>query len=140
MSTLAQIRDGIVTTIDAGISGLRIYGRVPASPILPCVIVIPTAADFDVAMGRGSDTWRFDMHVLVSAGSDEVGQRKLDSYVTGGGSSSIRQVVFNARTLGLADTTAHVSEMVAYGLGMEAVEIEHIYATLILVVETSGTG
>jgi hypothetical protein len=77
--------------------------------------------------------------VLAPSGDNDVGQDILDDYVTGAGDKSIRQAVFNNRTLGLSNVDAHVSGMTDYGGSFEAVDVDHIGARLRLVVHTTGT-
>ncbi len=140
MASVDDIRGGIKTTIEANIASMNVYKYVPeAANVLPCVVVIPFTGAFDQAMGRGLDQWIFDLLVLVSASDDLVRQAELDAYVTGAGSNSIRQVIFNNKTLGLANTDAYVSEMVEYGMRFPVAEIDHIGARLKLIVHTVGT-
>lgn len=141
MSSLAQIRTALKTTITAAISGLTGYDTVPGSPNLPAVAVVPVPDEngFTVAMGRGADRWQFDVIVLVSAGDEGVGQQQLDSYVTGAGSASIRQAIFAARTLGLGDCDAVCTGLSGYNLGYTVVSIDHMAASLRVVVHTTGT-
>jgi len=142
MSSLAQIRDAIKATVGASIPSLFAYDTVPGSPNLPAVVVMPAedAADFQVAMGRGLDTWTFDLFVLCSYAEAGLGQDALDSYITCAGDSSIREAIFNAKTLGLADCSAHVASVRHYGSRFAAASIDHVGAVLRLVVLTSGTG
>lgn len=140
MAGLEAIRDAIKTTLEAEVAGLHAYDTVPdATHVLPCVVVMPTTASFDVAMGRGVDTWYFDLLVMVAAGEMDTAQDALDELVTGAGPRSIRQAIWSKRTLGLADVDAHVSGMTGYGLRAEAAGIDHLGARLALVVHTKGT-
>lgn len=140
MATLAAIRDAIKTTLVSALgAGVEVYDNMPSSPVLPSVSVVPVSADFVVAMGRGADTWEFDLIVLVPSADGIVGQELLDPYVSGAGSSSIRQAIFNARTLGLSGTDAHVSAMTGYGGRWEAAGNPHVGASLRLEVTTIGT-
>lgn len=139
MASLASIRTGVKTTLEAAITGLRVYDKIAAAVQVPAVVVEPATADFIVAMGRGTDTWDLDLHVVVADSEEIVGQAKLDQYVTGAGSLSIRQAIFNAKTLGLSSTDAHVSAMTAYGVRFEQAPIQHVGATLRLIVHTKGS-
>lgn len=139
MAGLEAIRDAIKTTIEAGIPTLHCYDTVPEATNLPAVVVAPTAADFDVTMGRGTDTWTFTLAVLVQSLDADLGQDRLDALVTGAGATSIRQCIFNARSLGLANVDAHVSAMSGYGGTFESAGANHIGATLTLNVHTTGT-
>ena len=65
MATMAQIRDGLKTTI-SNISGLRVYDTVPDQAInFPVCLFIPTAIEFDLAMQRGTDRYEFELTVAV---------------------------------------------------------------------------
>jgi len=138
VAALSAIRDAIKSTIDANIPDVEVYDTVPDAVSVPAVVVMPSAADFQQAMGRGHDQWDFDLYVLASRAVVDEGQDALDSYVTGAGSNSIRQAIFQNRTLGLADVNAHVSGMSQYGGRFESAGVEHIGAVLRLVVLTDG--
>lgn len=139
MASLSAIRDAIKTTITANITGLEVYDTVPDVAIVPAVVVWPNEADFDVAMGRGTDSYEFDLFVLCQRAVADEGQDALDDYVTGAGASSIRQAMFNNRTLGLTNVDAHVSGMSRYGGQFDTAQIPHIGAVLRLIVHTIGT-
>lgn len=140
MSGLDAIRDAIKTTIETAVPELHVYDTVPeAANVLPCVIVIPFTADYVIAMGRGLDTWEFDLLILVSTSDLDIRQDDLDAYVSGSGARSVRQAIFNARTLGLTGTDAHISQMLEYGARFVVAEFDHLGARLRLIVHTSGT-
>lgn len=144
MASLAELRTGVKTTLVAALGGgTEVYDTIPGQPVLPCVCVVPDSANFVVSMAKGTDTWQFDLIVLVPSGENKVGQSRLDPYVTGAGALSIRQAIYAANTptlgLGLANTNAHVSGMTDYGGSFEAVDVDHIGAKLRLVVHTRGT-
>lgn len=139
MSSLKSIRDALKTTIETNITSLRVYDTVPEAVELPAVVVQPISSDFDQAMGRGTDRWDFDLIVLVSWGDSDLAQDQLDAYVSGAGTDSIRQVIFQNKTLGLADVDAHVSGLNDYGVQFQAASIDHLGATLQLIVYTKGT-
>jgi hypothetical protein len=139
MATLNAIRDAIKTTLKANLPGVHIYDNVPDVQEVPCVIVLPIMADFTVAFARGSDTWQFDLVVSVSRVDVQDGQEQLDKYVSGSGAKSIRQIIFNNPTLGLADTDAHIKSMKGYGGNFDTAGNNYVGALLRLVVVTSGT-
>jgi hypothetical protein len=139
MADLGTVRDAIKNVIETNIEGLRCYAAVPESIELPAVVVTPTGARFDVAMGRGTDTWQFDLSVAVSWSDSVVSQGQLDEFVSGSGIRSVRKTIFDNRTLGRSDCDAHISEMIQYGTGFSFANINHIGAVLRLVVHTKGT-
>ena len=139
MAGLGAIRDAVQATIEANISGLRVYDTVPDVAYTPALVIEPDEADFAVAMGRGVDSWKLNLFLLCSKAVARVGQDQLDAYVTGAGASSIRQVIFTNSTLGLADTAAVVTGMSGYGGSFDSAGIDHVGAVLALTVHTKGT-
>jgi hypothetical protein len=140
MATLQEVRDGIKTTLENNIDGLRVYDVVPDYSInFPVAIVLPTNIEFNVAMQRGTDLYNFDILVAVQRGESRTAQDKLDQYITGQGSSSVRQTIFNNRTLGLNDTDANVTGVSNYAADVNLNGIDAIGANISLEVYTKGT-
>jgi len=139
MASLAQIRTGLKDTIVAAVPSLFGYNLVPEVTNLPAIVVVPRTTDFEVAMGRGADTYEFDVIVLVSRRDDGLAQTDLDGYVTGAGSNSIRAAVFATPGLGLSGTHAHVYRMENYGAEWNVGDLNHIGAALKVRVTTTGT-
>lgn len=138
MASLQAIRDAIKTTLESAIEGLTVYDTVPEVSNLPAAVVVPLSANFVVAMGRGADTWTFELPVLVSYTDADIAQDSLDDFVTGAGAKSIRQVVFQNKGLGLDDVDAHISGMSDYGTAFTMADVQHIGAKLQLTVHTKG--
>ena len=139
MANMADIRDGLKTTV-SNISGLRCYDVIPDNAInFPVAIFIPTNIEFDLAMQRGTDLYTFDMLVAVQRADARTAQDKLDEFVTGSGSKSIRQVIYNNKTLGLADTDARVVNMTNYSADFNINGIDGIGANLEIQVYTKGS-
>lgn len=142
MASLTQIRTAVKTTLEAAISGLTVHRTVPGTVNLPAVVVRPApddTANFLVAMGRGADTWQFDLLMLVARADAQLSEDDLDGYITGAGSTSIRQAIFQAKTLGLSSTDAHVAGVSGYGAAYEVGGVTYLGAALRLVVHTKGT-
>jgi len=138
MASLQEIRDAVKTTLESNVASLSAYDTVPEAVNLPAVVLVPDKASFVMAFDRGTDSYEFDLAVLVSFGDADIAQDSLDDYVTGSGSKSIRQAIFNNKTLGLSDVNAHISEMSDYGSSFEMSSLQHIGAKLRLVVYTKG--
>ena len=136
MPDLETIRQGVKTVLEDAISGLTVYAMGETVHGLPAGVLIPSNADFTVTMGRGTDTWTFDLVVMVATG--ELAHPQLDELVAGSGPRSIRQAIFKARKLGLSDLDAHVSELTSYNVALSSVEVDHVAATLRLIVHTKG--
>ena len=141
MASLTQIRKAVGDTLEAAISDLKAHRVVPGSAAGDVVVVEPAEelASFVVAMGRGLDTYQLDLRILVPNRDLESAQDALDAYVTGAGARSIRQAIWNARSLGLANVDAHVSGVAAYGLDHTLGQTQYLGAVLRLVVHTKGT-
>jgi hypothetical protein len=139
VATVSAIRDAIKTTLEANISGLRVHDTIPDQINPPAVVVAPAEANFLQAMGRGVDTWQFDLIVLIGRTVERTAQDSLDGYINGSGSTSIRQVIFTNKTLGLTFTDAHISGMSGYSARHVVNTTEYFGAVLRLVVHTKGT-
>jgi hypothetical protein len=140
MASLAAIRTALKTTITAALTELTGYDKVPEAVNVPAVIILPKTTDFGRTFGRGLDGHAFEAIVLVARADDVLAQTKLDPYVTGAGTSSIRQAVWNTRALGLADgTEAIVTGMTGYGDTFTFGGTDYFGARLTVEVSTSGT-
>jgi hypothetical protein len=138
VATLAQVRDGVATTLQAAISGLSVYSRVEGVANLPAVVVlVADGIDYLVVMNRATMTWQLDLHVLTSASMNSLGQLDLDELIDIAGARSIAQALYGS-DLGIAETQAHIESMSGYGGSIEAAGVDHIGATLRLVVHTKG--
>lgn len=136
MATFAEIREAVKTVVENAGIDLKVYPRVPGTATSRALVVVPAVpTDFNVAMGRGTDTWQIDLVLVMSAADLSVAQGHLDTYVDGGGTHSIRKLIFDNRDLGLTDTNAHVSSLIAYGETVNA-GYDNISATLRMVVHT----
>ena len=90
-------------------------------------------------MQRGTDLYTFDMLVAVQRADSRTAQDKLDAFITGSGSSSIRQIIFNNRTLGLSDTDARVVNMTNYAADVNLNGIDGVGANMTIEVFTKGS-
>tara|TARA_R100000951_G_C2587185_1_gene163804 strand:+ start:324 stop:749 length:426 start_codon:yes stop_codon:yes gene_type:complete len=140
MAALQEVRDGIKTTLENNISGLRVYDVVPDYALnFPVAIVLPVNINFNIAMQRGTDQYTFDILVAVERGNSRTAQDKLDQYITGQGSSSLRQAIFNNRTLGLDNTDATITGVSNYAADVNLNGIDAIGANVSLEVYTKGS-
>lgn len=140
--TLGELRDGIKATLDTAIPELTGYDTVPDTVNLPCYIVMPTGATFPQTNATPDDEWTFDLHVLVSRGDTGLGQDQLDEFISSAGSNSIREAIDRFPELGLEDgnVRARIVSMANYGGQFEAAGVDHIGATLRLLVTIEGPG
>ena len=139
MATLSEITDGLKTLL-GNISGLRCFDTVPDYAInFPAAFIIPTNIEFDLAMQRGTDQYTFDCLLAVQRSDTRTGQDKLHTFITGQGSSSVRQIIFNNRTLGLTDTDARVVSVSNISADVTVNGIDAIGANIEIQVITKGT-
>ena len=140
MAALQDVRDGIKTTLENNITGLRVYDVVPDYALnFPVAIALPVNINFNIAMQRGTDLYTFDILVAVERGNSRTAQDKLDQYITGQGSSSLRQAIFNNRTLGLDNTDATITGVSNYAADVNLNGIDAIGANVSLEVYTKGS-
>jgi len=107
MASLNDIVNGLAATIEGNIPGLTAYSyMLPGGFSLPCVMLEPIPGDYTQAFAAGDDKWTILVYALVSAGGDQsAAQSELNTLITGWGPSSIRQVIYDNKNLGLADGT-----------------------------------
>ncbi len=87
----------------------------------PTLYVRPDRVRFDLTHGRGTDEIILDVVLLVSTVEDRAAQEYLDSFVDGGGLSSLKTAIeaprrtgTNGRYAGDVCDDLHVSEVEAY--------------------------
>jgi hypothetical protein len=90
-------------------------------------------------MQRGTDQYTFDCLLAVQRSDSRTGQDKLHTFITGQGSSSVRQIIFNNRTLGLTDTDARVVSVSNISADVNVNGIDAIGANIEIQVITKGT-
>jgi hypothetical protein len=90
--TVSAVRDACVTQLST-ITGLRCYDLIPDTVNVPAAVVGNLEITWDEAMQRGLDQATFDVLVIASRMSDRSAQDKLDGYLAGTGSSSVKTVL-----------------------------------------------
>lgn len=138
MSTLTAIRAALRTTLKDAITGVTFYARVVESPVVPCLIPIVATGEY-IAFAGSHHEWPFDLHILVPPADLDSAQPRLDELVDPFGAKSIRRILLNNPTLGLSDVNARTEGISSYGFTFEAVGVDHLGATIRLVVMCSGT-
>jgi len=104
----SQVRDGLKTRLQT-ITGLRAYDLVPDAVVPPCAVVGQLDFTIDIDNARGLDQAQVDVLVIVQRFSERAGQDKLDAYLAGSGSSSIKTAIEGDRTLGGTVNTLRVT-------------------------------
>jgi hypothetical protein len=103
------VREGLKTNLQ-NITNLRIYDLIPDVIVPPCAVVGQLDFTFDIDNMRGLDQASVDIFVIVQRLSERSGQEKLDNFLAGSGSGSIKTALESDRTLGgLVDTLRVIS-------------------------------
>ena len=103
------VRDALKVNLQT-ISRLRIYDTIPDIVTPPCAVVGQLDFTFDVDNARGLDQASVDVFVIVQRISERTGQDKLDLFLAGSGTGSIKTAIESDRTLGgLVDTLRVIS-------------------------------
>lgn len=111
----ANIRAGLATRVDT-ISGIRSNAYIKGNIVPPCAEVEPGPIDYDAAMARGGDDIVFTVRVMVGEPTDIGAQKKLDAYMAGSGSSSVKAAIEGDRTLAGAAGDVRVRRNSGYRL------------------------
>lgn len=127
MASLASIRDGLKTNL-ATISGLRAHDTIPDQINPPAAIIgPPETIEWHKTFGSAKARWVMPVRVYVGRASERAAQDKLDAYLAGSGSSSVKTAIESDTTLsGAADYTVCLS---ARGYGVYRVgDIDYLGA------------
>jgi len=109
MINITGVRDALKANLQT-ITNMRVYDTIPDVVVPPCAIVGQLDFTFDVDNQRGLDQASVDIFVLVQRFSERTGQDKLDLFLAGSGSGSIKTALESDRTLGgLVDTLRVIS-------------------------------
>lgn len=115
MADLAAIRDGLKTRLQT-ITGLRAFDTVPDQVAPPAAIIGVGPIDYDTTFSRGADRYTMLCRVYVGRSSERTAQDKLDGYLSGTGTNSIKAAIEGDPTLGGAVDTSRVTRASGYGV------------------------
>ncbi len=109
ITNVSGVRDALKDNLQT-ITGLRVYDQIPDIVVPPCAIVGQLDFIFDIDNTRGLDQASVDVFVIVQRISERAGQDKLDLFLAGSGSGSVKTAIESDRTLGgLVDTLRVIS-------------------------------
>lgn len=94
---LALIRTELARALAPVRPVLNAYAYIPDAVSPPCAFFVPQRLAMDRAMGRGLDELTVTMRLLVSRADDLPSQRRLDDYLAGSGTGSIKAAFESAR-------------------------------------------
>lgn len=99
MKNINGIREALKTNLQ-NITNLRVYDLIPDVVTPPCAVVGQLDFTFDIDNQRGLDQASVDIYVIVQRLSERTGQEKLDNFLAGSGSGSIKTAIESDRSLG----------------------------------------
>jgi hypothetical protein len=114
MPTLREVREGLAANLDA-IPGLQAKAYKLSNSTPPCAWITPVEVDYDMAMQRGIDLWRFTVTVQVGAPTDIGAQMRLDRMLDPNGDESVKAMLEADDTLGGSVMDLRVTRCSGYG-------------------------
>jgi hypothetical protein len=113
---MTALANGLANQIATQTGILRAHGYAPGQIVPPAVVVIPgiPAITYGVTMD-GETTINLRAIVLLSAASDDYGQKNINSYVSSSGTLSILAAVNSDVTVGGLCEFAEVINVTQYG-------------------------
>lgn len=108
----STVRANLKTRL-ATITGLRVYDHVPDSVNVPAAVVGQLDLTFDASFNRGFDNATCTIILIVGRMSEQAGQTKLDGYLSGTGSTSVKAAIEADVTLQGAVQTLRVTQATA---------------------------
>jgi len=99
ISNVNGVRDALKNNLQT-ITNLRVYDLIPDVIVPPCAVVGQLDFTFDIDNARGLDQASVDIFVIVQRISERSGQDKLDNFLAGSGTGSIKTAIESDRTLG----------------------------------------
>ncbi|MBX5461640.1 MAG: hypothetical protein IRZ28_11190 [Steroidobacteraceae bacterium] len=96
---MADIRTGLAANL-APIPGLQESPWLLSNPTPPAAEIQPDEVDYDQALGRGLDRWRFTVRVFAGFTSDVGAQKLLDLMLAPSGPRSVKAALESDCTLG----------------------------------------
>ena len=109
ITNINGVRDALKANLQT-ITNLRVYDLIPDIVTPPCAVVGQLDFTFDIDNARGLDQASVDVYVIVQRISERTGQDKLDLFLAGSGTGSIKTAIESDRSLGgLVDTLRVIS-------------------------------
>jgi hypothetical protein len=102
--SISGIKTAIKTAIEANLTGIPCYTRVPGSPEIPCAFVVPKTGSYLINFPGSKVQVEFDVTLLLAKGDLlENVQDKLDTYLLPTGTGSMKAAIMATACAGNAD-------------------------------------
>lgn len=108
-AAIADLRTGLSDALST-INGLRVYEVLPDNPNPPAATISLGRVAYDSTLARGCDMFEFTITVIVGRADDRTAQTRLEAYIAGSGSASVKTAVEDDPTLGGHAQVVRVSE------------------------------
>lgn len=108
-AAISDLRTGIAGALNS-LLGIRVYSDIPDTPVTPCAIAELKRVSYDTTMARGADEYQFAVQVLSGRADDRTAQARIESYVAGSGTGSLKAALEADPTLDGACMTLRVLE------------------------------
>lgn len=97
---LDAVIENLASVVKTAIPDLTTYDYSAEAIIEPAFLPGDVTIDFDQTFGRGLDAITIKPIVLVGRSDDRTGQKKLNDYLSGSGSTSLKAQIEASPTLG----------------------------------------
>jgi hypothetical protein len=108
-AAISALRTGIADALNS-LLGIRVYNDIPDTPVTPCAITELQRVTYDTTMARGADEYQFSVQVLSGRADDRTAQARIEAYVAGSGTESLKTALEADPTLGGSCMTVRVIE------------------------------
>lgn len=108
-AAISDLRIGISDALNT-LLGIRVYNDLPDTPITPCAITELKRVSYDTTFARGADEFQFAIQVLSGRADDRTAQTRIESYIAGSGTGSLKEALEADPTLDGACMTLRVIE------------------------------
>lgn len=115
MASVSAIRDGLAAQL-SNIAGLRVLSYAPDRVSVPAAAVEIESVEFDRTFGRGMDEFSLVVRLYASRADDRAGQDRLDTYLAGSGTASVKAAIEADASLGGIAQTLRVTRVENYGV------------------------
>lgn len=99
-SKLDDILGGIKTNLAAAFPTVQVTPYLNPRPQPPCIDMMPSGVEYDMAMGRSSDRYEVTVRLMVPWNDPVAAQANLNAFCDPTGSSSVKTAIEADRTLG----------------------------------------
>lgn len=108
-AAILDLRKGIAEALSV-LTGLRCYEQIPDTPNPPCAVIELQRVLYDSTFARGADEFEFNVLLIVARADDRTAQTRVEGYIAGAGTGSVKTALEADPTLGGRCMTVRVTE------------------------------